>query len=281
MAEQLSKFLTKEFVPTPHLIGRGILPAGGKLVLGGEPKANKSWVAMNIILDLVRGRPVFGAHYRNGKPVMPVKKSFRVHYLEQELGDEGLMERLRGEDGRPGLVSGMSWDGLELYVTPRDTKMRLDTPDGKDFIYSELKQTKPDLVWLDPFSKFQLGDENSAQEMGAVLRQIDHIIEDFGCAVALNHHTSKPFKDDVRTGGNRLRGSSAIYGDLDTFIGVERKSNEHHPEPVLQLDFTLRRGEPLETLFVQRFRDGHIEWLGEGFEFGHLQRTVKPFRKDL
>lgn len=281
MAEQLSTFLTKEFKATPHLIGRGVLPAQGKLILGGEPKTNKSWIAMNAVFDLVRGRPIFGAQYKNGKAVLPVTKPFRVLYMEQEMGEEGLRDRLKGTEGRPGLASGMDWNGLDFFIKTRDTAMRLDTPDGRDFIYAELKQTKPDLVWMDPFSKFNLSDENSAQEMGAVLRVVDHMIEDFGCAVAINHHTTKPYKDDTRTGGNRLRGSSAIYGDIDTYIGVERKSNEHHPEPVLQLDFTLRRGEPIERLFVQRLRDGTIEWLGEGYEFGSIKQTVRPFRKDL
>ena len=269
MSEQLNEFLDKPFVPKPHLIGRGVLPIGGKCIIGGEPKSNKSWVILNMMLDLVRGRDIFGAKYKSGIPVLPVTRQYRVLYLEQELGDDGLRERLVGRDeGHPGIISGIAYDNLLWFIKPRDTAMRLDTPEGRDFVDNEVKQVKPDVVFLDPLGKFHLSDENSSQEMGAVLRAADHLIEDHGCAVVFVHHTSKPFKDDIRQGGNRLRGSSAIFGDIDTFIEVTRKSNEHHPEPVLQLDFTLRRGEPLESLFVVRKRDGSIEKLADDFKFG-------------
>jgi AAA domain len=282
LAEQLQEFLTKKFTPTPHLIGRGILPAKGKLIIGGAPKTNKSWLILNLALDLVRGRNGLGAEYKSGVPVLPIHKQFKVLYVEQELGDEGLRDRLKGSDeGHPGLAAGINWEGLPFFIKTRDTAMRLDTPDGRDFINAEIGSVKPDLVIFDPLSKFNLVDENSAQETGAVLRAVDHIIEDFGCAICIIHHTSKPAKDDQREGLNRLRGSSAIAGDVDSFIEVTRLSNEHHPEPVLKLDFTLRRGEPLDSLFVQRRRTGLIEWLGQDYQFGTVRNGPRPSYRSL
>jgi RecA-family ATPase len=282
VAERLIDFINKEFKPQPYLIGRGVMPAGGKIIIGGEAKSNKSWLVLCIALDLVRGRPIFGAHFKSGKPVLPVARPYRVLYLDQELGDQGLRERIVGPDeGHPGLVTDIDCTGLELYVKPKDTAMRLDTPDGRDFVDGEVTMSKPDVVFADPLTKFHLSDENSAQEMSAVLRAADHVIEKHGVAMCFVHHTSKPFKDDMRQGGNRLRGSSAIFGDIDTYIEVTRLSNEHHPEPVLRLDFTLRRGEPMEPLFVQRKRNGTIEWLGDGFEFGGAKSFPKSKYKDL
>jgi hypothetical protein len=153
--------------------------------------------------------------------------------------------------------------------------MRLDTPEGRDYISNIVKEIKPDVTVLDPMAKFHLSDENSAQEMGAVLRVADHLVEDFGTAIVLVHHIGKQSEDNPRRGGDRLRGSSAIFGDVDTVCEVTRKSNEHHPEPVLELSFELRRGEPLESLFVQRHRDGSIEWMGEGYAFGGSE-TKQP-----
>jgi hypothetical protein len=283
LAEQLTDFLARKFEPVPHIIGRGVLPCQGKLIVGGEPKTNKSWILLNIILDLARGRRIFDATYKKGNPVLPVTRAYRSLYLEMELGDDGLRDRLAGPDsGHPGLLSEIDCRGLPIFIKTRDTAMRLDTPDGREFIQAEIAATKPDVVFFDPLSKFHLSDENSSQETGAILRAADHIIEKFGCSVVFTHHTSKPYKDDMRQGGNRLRGSSAIFGDIDTFIEVTRKSSEHSIEPVLQLDFTLRRGEPVESLFVQRKRNGSIEWLGDGFEFSAPNRAFpKAKYRDL
>src|SRR5580692_1329323 len=123
-----------EYKPGAHVIGRGILPCGGKLFMAGSPKTNKSFIMLNLMLDLARGRRLFDATYASGAPVLPVPQARRVLYLEMEMGEQGLLERLRGTEGHPGLASGISAEGLPLFIQPRDTAMRLDTPEGRDYI---------------------------------------------------------------------------------------------------------------------------------------------------
>lgn len=269
MVQILSDFLKNEYRPEAHIIGRGILPVGGKLILSGSPKANKSFVALNIMLDLVRGRHIFGAQYKDGKPLLPVQKPWRVLYLEQELGEQGLLERMRGRDeGHPGLTSGIDPDGLQLFVQPRDTKMRLDHPDGRIHIRDIVKSIMPDVTIMDPFAKFNLLDENSSQDMGAIMRVADHLVEDFGTAIIFVHHIGKQSTENPRRGLDRLRGSSAIAADVDTMIEVSRRSPENSLEPILELTFELRRGEPIEHVFVQRAQDGWVQYMGEDYQFG-------------
>lgn len=269
MVQILSEFLKNEYKPGAHIIGRGVLPCGGKLILSGMPKANKSWVALAMILDIVRGRDVFGARYRSGKALLPIQKPWRVLYLEQELGEQGLLERLRGKDeGHPGLCTNLTPDGLQMYIQPKDTAMRLDTPDGRNYISEIVKDVRPDLTVMDPFAKFNLSKENDAQEMGAVLRVADHLIQDYGTAVMFIHHVSKPSEESPRRGLDRLRGSSAIGADVDTMIEVNRRSPDATIEPILELTFELRRGEPIERMFVQRLKDGTVEWMGDDYVYG-------------
>lgn len=273
MAIVLSEFLKTEYKPQAHIVGRGILPVGGKMIVAGSPKANKSFFVLNMMMDIVRGRRLFDATYKTGTPVLPVAQPWRVLYLEQELGEQGLLERLRGTEAKPGLIDGIEAEGLPLFIQPRDTAMRLDTPEGRDYISAIVKEIKPDVTVLDPMAKFHLSDENSAQEMGAVLRVADHLVEDFGTAIVIVHHIGKQNEDNPRRGGDRLRGSSAIFGDVDTVCEVTRKSSEHATEPILELSFELRRGEPMSPLFVQRMRDGSINWMGEEFTFGEPARN--------
>lgn len=260
MAIVLSEFLAQKPEPTPYLIGRGILPIRGKMVLGGAPKANKSFVALNLAMALVRGMPVFDARYKSGAPVMPVTKPCRILYVEQELGEVGLYERLGKLVAEPA--------GLDFFIKTRDTALRFDTPEGRDVISGEVESTKPDVVIFDPLAKFHLSDENSAQEMSAVMRASDHLIEKFGCAVIIIHHIGKPNAENPRRGGDRLRGSSAVFADIDTLMEVERKSTESVMEPILQLTFELRRGEPLPSLYVKRMRDGRVIYMGEEYMWG-------------
>lgn len=281
MAEKLSDFLAKEIPVMPFVIGRGLLPVGGKLILAGSPKTGKSFLALNIVLDLVRGRRIFDATYHNGVPVLPVGKPWRVLYLEMELGEVGLLERLKGKDGRAALMTGIEAQGLELYLQPRDTAMRLDTPQGRDYIRGLLDNIKPEVVVVDPLAKFNLSNENDAQEMGAIMRAIDHYVEDFKSAWIIVHHIGKQDPDPAKQkrGGDRLRGSSAVFADVDTLMEVTRLSSEHTLEPILKLQFELRRGEPIEDLFIKRHRDGVISWLGDGYTFGGPEEKSEKYPK--
>jgi len=281
VALSLADFLKLEYKPGAHVIGRGILPCGGKLFMAGSPKTNKSFLMLNIMLDIVRGRRLFNATYASGVPVLPVPQPRRVLYLEMEMGEQGLLERLKGKEGRPGLAVGIEAEGLPLFIQSRDTAMRLDTPEGRDYIESLVKAIQPEVVVFDPFAKFNLSNENDSQEMGAVMRVADHIVEDFKTAVVFVHHIGKQDPDPAKQkrGGDRMRGSSALYGDLDTLVEVTRLSSEHTPEPVLKLSFELRRGEPIEDLFVRRLRDGTIEWLGDSFTFGGPDVKVSQWPK--
>jgi len=256
MAELLDDFLRRELKTRPHLVGRGILPAGGKAILGGVPKSNKSWIALNIGLDIALGRDLFGARYANGTPVFPVPEAARVLYLEQEIGEHTLQRRLQT------LMIGKVPDGnleeVEFFVKTKDMKMRMDNEEGIAAILAEVESVMPRLLILDPLAKFHLMGENSAQEMGAVLRFGDVLCERFGTALLYVHHTSKPNEEYPRRGGDRLRGSSAIFADVDTCIIVGRKGADSVKEPILDLDFELRCGEPLENIRVKRLVDGSI-----------------------
>lgn len=272
MSLHLREFLETKYVDQPFYIGRGILPVRSKALIAGEPKANKSFIVLNLMLDLAHGRNGFGgAKMRDGHPLLPIAKPFRVLYLEQELGEQGLLERFRGKKGgTAGLLADYSreqLDALDIHIKPRDTKMRLDTQEGEDYIGRELQACKPDVLFIDPFAKFHLRDENSSQEMSMVLKAMDAIIEQHGCSIVLVHHTNKNNPEHPKTGGARIRGSSAIFGDIDTLITVDRKSPEKTVEPVIELSFTMRRGEPIDEMFVQRLRNGAVVWMGEGFQY--------------
>ena len=259
MAELLQDFLTREIEDVPNLIGRGVLPVRSKCIVAGEPKTNKSFVITNLGIDLARGTPAFGARYKSGTPVLPVVHPCRVLLFDQEVGEQGLRKRMAGMFPEPDKVD------FPLYIKSRDMALRIDTPEGRLAISREIDEVRPDVVIMDPLAKFHLQDENSAQAMSAVLRAVDHWIEEFGCSVIILHHVGKESQENPRRGGARIRGSSAIFGDIDTYIEVVRESSATAVEPVLQLSFELRQGEPLHPIFIRRQKNGWCTYLGEDY----------------
>ena len=261
MPELLSDFLTREQPKIAHIIGRSVLPVAGKCIIAGAPKSNKSFLVLNVMLALAQGHNIFDACYDNKMPVLPVAKRFRVLFIEQELGPYGLKDRLVA-------LVGTLPKPMDFFIKTKDMGMRLDTPEGRKLIWDEVAACKPDVVIFDPLAKFHLSDENSAQQMGAVMRAGDRLIEEFKCAVIYIHHTGKENFEHPRHGGDRLRGSSAIFADCDTLMEVTRLSKGHIKEPILKLSFELRRGEPIDPIIVQRLRDGRVIYKGENFTYG-------------
>jgi RecA-family ATPase len=277
MAELLSDFLSRELPKLPHIVGRGILPVNGKLVIGGEPKSRKSYFALNVAIDLARGRPLFNAFYdsdtgENKKPIFPVTRSYKVLYIENEIGHEGLQERLLP------MLGGVLDDPMSLYITSRDLSLRMDQEEGKKLLNQQIASVLPDVVIIDPLAKFHHLDENSSQEMGYVLRTGDEWIRDFGCSVVYIHHTGHANPMAPRVGGDRLRGSTAIFGDADSIIIVENTSGKNAPEPTLKLTFELRRGKPMRDHFLKVNLDGNIHWLREDHG-GEVPRPVSQESK--
>ena len=78
----------------------------------------------------------------------------------------------------------------------------------------------PGLVVVDTLSQTYGGEENSANEMAAYLREIGWRFRDlWGCAVMLVHHTGHQATE-------RPRGSSAIRANVDYLLGVFRDEKE-------------------------------------------------------
>ncbi len=213
-------------------------------------------------LSLAIGEPLFNARYANEAPVFPVYKKNRILYFDQELGEIGARKRLRGMIA----AGAINPTGLEFYIQTKDSDLRLDTEKGQALMSEIIDELRPDVVILDPLAKFHLVDENSAQHMGAVMRIIDRWIQNFGCSVMIIHHTALAALDPAmhRRGGAKLRGSSAVFADTDTFLDVTRESSAASKEPLLKLSFELRQSEPIEPLRVRRLASGLITFMQEG-----------------
>lgn len=93
----------------------------------------------------------------------------------------------------------------------------LNTPEGyiKAVNHISKLQERPSVIVVDTLHRFLSGDENSAQDAKTMLDACGAIMEKFGCAVILVHHTG--VSEEAQ---HRARGSSAWRGALDIEISI-------------------------------------------------------------
>lgn len=237
---------TKVFPHQPYWISDGLLNHQSVMVIGGGPKSYKSYLVNTFIYHLTTATPLFSM-FNSSKVWFNIPKQAKVLYLEQEIGGEDLKQRLNT------LAEGLSPDQAEsmeanLYTRSMDDAMALDSLGGRSHLANIIAPIQPDVVILDPLIKFHRGDENSSRDMANILRNLQWLRIRFGFATIIVHHTGKPTEfTSMRQGPERLRGSSVLHGDADTFVMV----NCLRTLPaVLKLSFTLRRGKPLPDLKI-------------------------------
>lgn len=242
--------LRKQFPPGQYVIGNGLLNRGSKLVIGGAPKAYKSLITSTIMINIATGTPAFGATRSVGgdrrEPMLRVDEPRTILYLEQEIGEQDLQQRLCCQLSQLPLEHrDMALDLITVRSCDRD--LRLDTMIGKRAIREVILEAgSPDVVIFDPLVEFHEADENSASEMMAVLHNLDSLQSEFGFSCIVNHHTSKA-TDNGRNGPDRLRGSSVLFGKADAIMLLDPDGKQ---KGLVKAEFTLRRAKPLDDLWL-------------------------------
>jgi hypothetical protein len=235
-------------------------------LLGGPPKAFKTWVAAELALAVATGTPAFG---RFAAP------------------EPGPVLFFGAEDPPPDLR--MRFDGiararhLDLAQAPLllldIAQLRLDDARHLDRLRRTLARHKPRLLVLDPFVRLVAGlDENSARDVSAVLGALRTLQREHEVTVLLVHHMRK---SPASHPAQQLRGSgdfsawadSGLYltrHDDDRVLTVEHRAAPAPPPFRLRLvpgdpphlavsdshhdDAPAQAGDPLQARVVERLR---------------------------
>lgn len=241
-------------------------------MFGGEAKIGKSL----LVLELARA--LSSADVPFGYPKFSVRDPARVLLLDQELGAYGLQARARK------IFAGHPVECLaeNLWWSSKHPEMKFDTPEGRGIIARLVDQVRPNVLILDPISKFHTSDENSNTEIARLLLNIDHLISDYrdlDLSVIISHHFGKPSRDPRwtfdRLDPYNFRGSSNWYGDMDTLATMMRLPqmsgcsheawrirtrwiSRHGEAPVRELIFTVNQLNDLRVRFEKEVDQGVI-----------------------
>ena len=212
--------------PAVRWLIRGIIEADTLALLYGQPGAGKSFIALSMAASIACGSDWYDHRVTQGPAV----------YILGE-GGGGVSRRLRAWQ--------LSNPDARLQDAPLYVSSRM-VPLGEAEAVAEIEAAisdagvgKPSSVWIDTLARAAAGlDENSAADMGELVRACDAIRERYGCAVVLVHHAGH--------NQDRARGSSAIKAALDTEISATKDGQ------VITLQSTKsKEGEPFAPLTFQ------------------------------
>lgn len=187
----------------------GIIERGANGFFVAEPKAGKSFAAVDLSISLAIGGEWMG--FRVPRPVKvavisrednPALTAWRIGHL------------LRGKErGNISLFA----DNHHINTREQSPQYRLDDSAQYLAMLADLKRLKPEVVFFDVFNRIHAADENDNQEMCGVLQRLSDIQAEVGCSIAVIHHFNK-----AQTGSliHKMRGSSAISGWAEWVIGI-------------------------------------------------------------
>ena len=199
----------RDMKPPEYLVDQ-TMEKGGLLAINGESGVGKSFVAIDLACSLVTGTPWLGR----------ATQKIRVAYAPGE-GRVGAVSRVRAWEYARREVAGRDYsqelnDNLFITSDTMDVGRLPDDPKETYRIIEMIKGTGCQLLILDTWARSIPGiDENSAEDVGRVIRSLDLIRQLSGCAVCVIHHTAK---HDPTTG----RGSNSLKGALDSELLVSK-----------------------------------------------------------
>jgi hypothetical protein len=187
-----------------HWLVKSLLPADALATVIGRPGSKKSFVVLDVALHLA-----FGIPWRGRKTMQ-----CGVIYVGSESGSAGANRAhawLRHH--------GREWPDSFL-LSPVSLDLSTSTADAAALVdLARLRLPGCRLVVVDTLARNLKGDENSGENMGALLANCEAIRQAMQCTVLLVHHLGK----DATRGA---RGHSSLLGAVSCEVKVESPPGE-------------------------------------------------------
>jgi hypothetical protein len=194
-------------------------------VIGGQPKAGKTTLALDMAVSVASASPCLGA--------FPVHAPGPVLLYAAEAPPATLRTRLE----TIAQLRGLDFAQLDVRVIVANS-LRLDRSEDQEKLDTTVMRHRPALLILDPLIRIHMADENASGDIAALLGYLRALQRKSGAAVAVVHHVRKQVSSSTGAGYS-LRGSSDLYAWLDSFLYLRKHrdqltlSAEHRSAPPL------------------------------------------------
>lgn len=194
--------------PTRRWLIESLWPRAGVGIIGGAPKACKSWLGLDVAVSVASGTPCLDT--------FPVTDSGGALVYMAEDAAPIVKARLAGI---------CRHRDLDLAALPIGVitapSVRLDLPHDQRRLAATVRREAPRLLVLDPFVRLHRINENQAGDVAAILGYLRELQRAHDLAVVVVHHARK--NGGSTTGGQSLRGSSDFFAWVDTALSLRRR----------------------------------------------------------
>lgn len=219
-------------------ISDGVLPLKSKLLLFGEPKTGKSFLAMQLGYSIAENNDWLGFGTLKIEDI-----DTTVLYIQSEIAEVELQDRLRCLSGNPAFyietIHGAKLLGRNISI-----------------LEDRLKKVKPDVLILDPMYMYIEGDLTKIADVTKCNSLIDMIIGKYGCSVVVVHHSRKP-KLEGTQGMMEALGSVGITAFYDSILWLSRDEEGN------TLHFTLRNARSPKPLVLEQDKHGFFKSISQ------------------
>ncbi len=255
--------------PERDWFAEGAIEGNPLVVLSGPEKKAKSWCAIQLTIACVSGSEWLGR--------FPMRRCGGVVYLDSEYGEHEFVRRsaricrAEGLEPRPIIQAIRHLHSGGVTLTPDNDLLAR--------IISDITESRPALVVLDPFRNHIEGDENSASDVRNALRCVAMLRDAARCPVMVLHHLNKSgtasgsraiaTRADLlidgtdtaaplyTTRGRTLRGCDAIAAPFRITVQHEADDNDAVAESFVRLESVSEEESFAEMITaLMRGRDG-------------------------
>ena len=215
------EFSSRPHPPPPQII-QGVLHQGGKMILSGTSKSNKSWSLLDLAISVASGRDWWG-HRCEKLPVAYLNFELHPWAMQQRL-DALCMARPECREIDDALfLWNLRGHNADLSVL----RPQLET---------ELAQHQFGLVILDPAYKL-LGnrDENANGEIASLMNEFEALAQKTGAAIVIAHHFAKG-DSTAKAAIDRSSGAGVWSRDPDSLVTL----TPHEEEDCFSVNMTVR-----------------------------------------
>lgn len=180
-------------------------------LVGGAPKTNKTYLALDIALSVASSTPCLGTFaVRDPGPAL-------IYMAEdsQSVIKERLLALCRHRQ--------LDLRAVPLHVITAPT-VRLDLDADQYRLDTTVGLYRPRLLVLDPLVRMHALNENDAHDISALLAYLRALQRSHDLAVLLVHHTRKNDTSSAQAGHN-LRGSGDLYAWADCCLSLRRRTD--------------------------------------------------------